>query len=414
MSSALRLAVLGCVVAYSFAAVSGFNSQEVSNRRVSSTQFLQDYRNANKCNVLSTGRNCHKRTCPYGLSMQTSTHLHGLDAGRVPGLVDPSSSETTAGHTVQECSGSGVCDRFTGECICFKGFNGAACDVVGCPNNCNGKGYCAPMTTVNEKSAKTTDSFASAEWSRSKIYQCVCDHGYFGGDCSQRQCPIGVDPAYECEEGMYDDMQEVDIDALTSPITHGSDTYNPPRTFSLGFAPAQSPGIEMYITSPIEIIENSDSENYPCKISAQPDAKCSVAQADLIQQALEQLPNNVLESVQVRSTKHATNKNTYNLIFSHAATPGKQHLVACNPQLPQGLGPCASGVVPKLDNDGMNGLKIGTSCQVRRVGTPETVPGTSYRPGTVCSNRGICNSQTGQCKCIEGAAGRACDKFSIV
>lgn len=413
MSSALRLVVVGCVVAYSFVAVSGFDSQEVSNRRISSTQFLEDYRNANECNILSTGKNCHKRTCPFGLSMQTSTHLHGLDAGRAPGLVDPVSKETTAGHTVQECSGSGTCDRFTGECICFKGFNGAACNVIGCPNNCNSKGYCAPMTAVNEKSSRSTDAFASAEWARSKIYQCVCDHGYFGGDCSQRFCPLGVDPAYNCEEGMYDDIQEIDLDDLHKQITIDSKTYDAPRTFTLGFAPVQSPASEMYITSPIELIENAGTSNFPCKSSSQPEAKCNRAQADLIQQALELLPNSVLESVQVRSTKHATNKNTFNLIFSDSFTPGKQHLVSCNPQLPEGITPCANGVVPKLDSDNMNGLKIGIGCPVRRVGTPETVPGTSYRPGTICSNRGICNSQSGQCKCIEGAAGRACDKFSI-
>jgi hypothetical protein len=41
-----------------------------------------------------------------------------------------------------ECSGAGLCDYTTGECECFDGYWGSACQRTSCPNDCSGNGLC--------------------------------------------------------------------------------------------------------------------------------------------------------------------------------------------------------------------------------------------------------------------------------
>jgi hypothetical protein len=88
-------------------------------------------------------------------------------------------------HFYRECSNKGVCDRSTGQCQCFPGFEGAGCRRVACPNDCSGHGQCVPMDVSNA---------GYMAWDASKTQECVCDAGYTGPDCSQRKCPKGSDP----------------------------------------------------------------------------------------------------------------------------------------------------------------------------------------------------------------------------
>jgi hypothetical protein len=94
-----------------------------------------------------------------------------------------------------ECSNKGKCDRTTGECQCYDGYDGVACQRASCPgfpNSCSGHGVC-----------KTIEQLASADngnvyklWDRKTTMGCACDKGYSGPDCSQRDCKYGVDPLY--------------------------------------------------------------------------------------------------------------------------------------------------------------------------------------------------------------------------
>lgn len=93
--------------------------------------------------------------------------------------------EWDEGHFYRECSNKGTCNRATGECECFPGFEGAGCTRQVCPDDCSGHGQCI----------STEDSNAGyLAWDSSHTQKCVCDPGYTGPSCSLRKCPMGVDP----------------------------------------------------------------------------------------------------------------------------------------------------------------------------------------------------------------------------
>lgn len=82
-----------------------------------------------------TGPDCSLKTCPK-------------DIAWVGGVVGSQSINRLAiqpqgdMHAYVECSNRGLCDRSTGFCSCFSGYDGLACQRSLCPGNCNGKGRC--------------------------------------------------------------------------------------------------------------------------------------------------------------------------------------------------------------------------------------------------------------------------------
>lgn len=121
-------------------------------------------------------------------------------------------------HAVAECSNAGLCDRSTGKCRCFAGYEGEACQRSACPGTpaCSGHGKCVSMkqmaTEANAVPFGGGYSYggneATTTWDENKIYGCVCDSAwevgygygqtqltqYFGADCSQKHCASGDDP----------------------------------------------------------------------------------------------------------------------------------------------------------------------------------------------------------------------------
>ena len=69
-----------------------------------------------------TGPDCSQRTCPRDFAW----------VGEVVNANDV--------HPWTECSNKGTCDRKTGTCSCFPGYDGVACQRTTCPNNCNDRG----------------------------------------------------------------------------------------------------------------------------------------------------------------------------------------------------------------------------------------------------------------------------------
>eukprot|EP00613_Pedinella_sp_CCMP2098_P062229 CAMPEP_0171983314 /NCGR_PEP_ID=MMETSP0993-20121228/273231_1 /TAXON_ID=483369 /ORGANISM="non described non described, Strain CCMP2098" /LENGTH=667 /DNA_ID=CAMNT_0012636073 /DNA_START=59 /DNA_END=2063 /DNA_ORIENTATION=+ len=113
------------------------------------------------------GNDCSQRTCPFGyahvdspkgdLDGSTGT-LSGPNYPLVLGSTvypfgtteqypDAASNE---GHFYMECSNKGMCDRETGSCGCFPGYEGSACQRASCPNDCSGHGTCETIKELAE------------------------------------------------------------------------------------------------------------------------------------------------------------------------------------------------------------------------------------------------------------------------
>lgn len=87
-----------------------------------------------------------------------------------------------------ECSGNGDCNKETGTCNCYEGFEGDNCANVGCMNGCSGHGVCVSSNSANYVPDNNYPYYKSGENSQvatPNIYVCVCDNEYTGYDCSE-------------------------------------------------------------------------------------------------------------------------------------------------------------------------------------------------------------------------------------
>lgn len=135
-------------------------------------------------------------------------------------------TETDGGHVQQTmaCSGAGICVAEKGECECFDGFTGDACQrrlsSCGVGGRCSGHGQCLPMhhlarakeaLPLSEGLSSYGDDHTtrdhSGAWDWNTMMGCACDSSWpvglgpgeyqqtewFGADCSRKRCPTGVD-----------------------------------------------------------------------------------------------------------------------------------------------------------------------------------------------------------------------------
>jgi hypothetical protein len=128
-----------------------------------------------------TGADCSQRTCPK-------------DFAWVGDVVNANDL-----HPWVECSNKGLCDRKTGTCECFYGYDGIACQRQACPQNCNYRGVCFPERILADKAGRVYN----APWDAAKTVGCLCDKGYRGVTCDMEECPSGLDPlgGYGSEAG---------------------------------------------------------------------------------------------------------------------------------------------------------------------------------------------------------------------
>ena len=304
------------------------------------------------------GADCSERVCNYGLAW--------VDA--------PSATDTA--HWYAECSNKGVCDRSTGLCECYEGYTGKGCRRSTCPNDCSGHGTCYYIEQLSSLDSKYVVNYDSMQtmstWDASKIQACVCDPYYEGTDCSLRQCPRGDNIL------TLNDVSTVQ----TITIVDGTDSADPTGEITITFTDLYG---GVWTTRPITYLGTS-------------------ADATAVSEALQALPNQVVESV---TCVHAvvTAGETLTCTFDSDHNAGVQNLMVVN------TGGCKrAGCSPIY-----TGLGIVAATEDGILATvADTTAADSAKEAKVCSEHGLCDTETGLCNCFSGYYDEDCSKQTIL
>jgi len=297
--------------------------------------------NACLCHEGFTGPDCSQRICPYGTAW-----------------ADKTTAIDTA-HADSECSGAGLCDTSRGECRCFEGFTGHACQRSKCHNNCNNRGQCVSMADMSlyhgkdydPTSVSSGDGFGAVytNWEKNSMMTCKCDYGFFGPDCSLIMCPKGDDP--------------VTVNQVYRQIQ--LDVTDPGSTFT-GQLGITFQGETSYIT-----LGAPTSSNCETTLEANPkfsDVTCTYTSVSASVRRF---------AITFVSWPRLPKEN--NLYF-HEGNPAITDFL-CD--------------VSKTDST--------VTCAFT------DLVNTNLREYEYCSNRGICDFTTGNCLCATGYGGLACD-----
>jgi hypothetical protein len=170
------------------------------------------------------------------------------------------------GHFYRECSNKGTCNRSSGLCECYAGFEGEGCTRMACPNDCSGHGVC-------KRAIDNNSDFVG--WDAYKSQRCTCDGGYTGTDCSMRICPSGDDPVTRISD--RNEIQKFGV-AYSAHIKDAllSNTAATEAFFALEFTTELG---EKFSTRSIDFLGYNVAKD--------------------VESALESLPHSVIEDVEV-------------------------------------------------------------------------------------------------------------------
>jgi len=354
---------------------------------------------------------CSERKCPYELAWVDTP------------------DKTGAFHKYAECAGRGICDRGTGECACFDGYEGKGCQRTSCPNDCSGHGTCEYIedmhfgktwndyTNAGFRSEAKTFQFHS--WDSGKTRGCVCDAQYGDVDCSKRMCPYGNDVLdirddVELDASLKYQKQELRFISDNQVINaNGGIVTLRGETFALTFTSRLN---ETFTTIPI-VFDDVDLNDF----------------VNDIQLALLNLPNRVIDGITVKAYKELTafkaNKDdtdglgeqtSANMVdgkpaeselmndmvrvvveFTGDAVQGPQHLLVVEDY------ECSDGCTPKI-----TGLSLQYRYDHATNNITETVLAdyNSYE----CGRRGKCDYDSGLCECFTGYSGDNCNTLTTL
>lgn len=378
---------------------------------------------------LEEGGDCSDRVCPFELAWVDNANKDGRS------------------HNYAECSGRGLCDRASGSCSCFEGFEGKACQRTTCPNDCSGHGRCMYLNELPVGSVYTdgydedvdvrarTLGNSMKYWDSEKTRGCVCDATYYGVDCSLRLCPRGTD-ILDLKRSVYDvDLQVPQIQRIRLVPFAGMSVEGAfgGNTFSLVFRSLLN---ETFYTAPIyfpkatddvydtDAVNNHDYAVWSDEVittvgskklyelDSATSAYAHSAFAEAIEDALISLPNQVIDDVYVEvskrfysidATANATQLEYFNIdvTFSGTAVQGPQNLLMVQADS------CDVGCTPKLSGIHLQEYVVvdGTDDQeYSRVQELRTSDFNSYE----CGRRGKCDYNTGICSCFTGYTGESC------
>jgi len=319
------------------------------------------------------GNDCSERTCQFGIAF-VDTAQGDLNHG---GTIDIKSTSVVSqwapagtfeeyfnfgtneeAHAYMECSNKGLCDRSSGECVCFDGYEGSACQRTVCPNACSGNGVCRNINDVSQALSGTNQATDYLLWDGLKNQACVCDPGYSGVDCSERLCPKGHDPLIDettLNSGVAVVYEQQTVTLETSGAYPGT---NP--TFKLAYTDVFG---ERWLTSAITMTDVKGAVGT---------GTATGSAADNIKQGLLGIPNSVIEGATVTTVGGAgTGGYVATIEFTHNA-----------------------GDLNMLEIVDLSDTTVDTSA------VAQTVQGTTT--ASECSGRGMCDYETGLCKCFRG------------
>jgi hypothetical protein len=311
---------------------------------------------------------CSDRICPYDISW-----------------VDKP-DKTGAHHKYSECSSQGICDRGAGACQCFPGYEGIACQRTSCPNDCSGNGVCAYVNQMGygEVAAdyktgsylpQDPETFQYIGWDSGKIRGCICDPEYGDADCSKRMCPYGNDVMDIRLNSLV--PAKYQIQQLTFVADNNQELNG--KTFALTF---KSKLNETFTTRPI--VFDSTPSGFPQLL-------------EVIEMALEELPNKVIDDVEVLGNVLSLNNVILNISFIGDYVQGPQNLLTVESFA------CGDGCTPKI-----TGLPLlPTSQNVTQLQSPDF---NNYE----CGRRGKCDYTSGICNCYAGYTGPSCNVITAL
>ncbi len=233
---------------------------------------------------------------------------------------------------------------------------------------------------IGDFSIQDPKTFDYYNWDVSKTRGCLCDPEYGDVDCSKRMCQYGTDVMDQRPDvttvGKYQ-VQRITIKALTSSF---SDSNLGGDTFALTF---KSKLNETFTTVPIPLFSGSS------------DFRSFILH---VEQALERLPNGVIDNVDVAGSYSASSSIVnLNISFVGETVQGPQHLITVKDYL------CGDGCSPKL-----SGVELmPASNDIKELQKSDF---NSYE----CGRRGKCDYATGICNCFAGYNGVTCGTISCL
>ena len=326
------------------------------------------------------GGDCSSRFCPYELAWVDSPDANGRH------------------HKYVECAGKGTCNRSTGECGCFPGYEGKACARQSCPNECSGHGTCEFMKDLtygivyNEYHDGTSlelsglgsgaKKFDSASFDMDRARACVCDPGWTGITCADRMCPYGND--------ILDVIPGYDETSTLGLPGHGNEV-------------PQTQTITLYDAN--DVNANFDGQSFAIRFTSKLNetfvtkpiawSTDDTTLAEYIEDALLSLPNRVIDEVGV-SVDSAIDANgvVIDISFIGVTNQGKQH------KLEVLVDKCEDGCTPR--RTGLLNLRTFSDTTLSTVEISTVGSHQSYE----CGRRGKCDRGNGLCRCFPGFTGK--------
>lgn len=356
--------MIRAILAFSLAAYAAASCDNgCSGHGVCECAFCACYDNWGMGYDLDTG-DCSDRICPFEFAWVDTPNFNGDF------------------HKYAECANKGICNRESGECECFEGYEGKGCQRTSCPNDCSGHGTCEYIQSLGHANSpfngapyrgfvQDVDTKTFNQWDYQKTRACVCDPEFGDVDCSKRLCPWGND--------MMDRRDDLNV-ALKYQVqniwfNHEDDISKlDGKTFALTFKTKLN---ETFTTTPI-VFQSSDATTHDFVLS--------------IQDALLRLPNRVIDAVEVHGDLTDSTEYHVNVTFIGEYVQGEQNLLVVEDYQ------CGDGCTPKID-----GLNLHVSAQ--NTTQARAADYNSYE----CGRRGKCDYDTGLCQCFGGFTGASCN-----